>query len=411
MAFQLPAFENVPTATMTDETEPGANEINNSQGVINTWKTSVLAQLTVLNPNHAFALAFPGTTTAQAQTATRVARVADLRAYATALFPVYAGAYATAAQALAGGQAGPQAHVPRPPKTKLPDTFTGKSAASARHFFRQCNNYAAIAPFVDPETQIRWILQLIDGEAAAWRDEQLDAMELQNPPLWVGDVDAFSQHFQSRWMDPHEAEKALDAIMEKKITQKTSVKRYNDEFNEALGLTAENGTNSMVVRSYETGLKAGVRNAAVAPRMVNPNMTLSELQSLMVRIDETLMQTRTPNTNPRSSQRIVFNQPVLNLPATPHTASTPAPRGQTPIKVEAARQFTKLTPEERAELTRLHGCFRCREVPAPGKPGHLAQNCPNRGQRINAIAAETTTPVTTTTSDSASISDVPASDF
>jgi len=174
-------------------------------------------------------------------------------------------------------------------------------------------------------------------------------MELQNPPLWVGDMDAFSQHFQSWWMDPHKAEKALNAIMEKKITQKTSVKRYNDEFNEALGLTTENGTNSMVVCSYKTGLKASVRNAAIAPKMVNPNMTLSELQSLMVHINKTLMQTQTLNTNPRSSQCIVFNQPVLNLPAMPtsnHTVSTPAPRGQTPIKVEVACQFTKLTPEE-----------------------------------------------------------------
>ena len=53
--------------------------------------------------------------------------------------------------------------------------------------------------------------------------------------------------------------------------------------------------------------------------------------------------------------------------------ATPAPtsaRGTTPLKVEATRQYTWITPEERENLRRIGGCFRCQE------PRHMASQCP-----------------------------------
>ena len=47
-------------------------------------------------------------------------------------------------------------------------------------------------------------------------------------------------------------------------------------------------------------------------------------------------------------------------------------------------QFTKLTPEERAQLAKEGRCFRCR------LQGHMARNCPKNTQP--AKARETTTP-------------------
>ena len=82
----------------------------------------------------------------------------------------------------------------------------------------------------------------------------------------------------------------------------------------------------------------------------------------MVDIDESLQQTC--QSNPAPACQTVINNPVINLQGT--ASATPAPaqattptRGSTPIKVEAAQQYTKLTPEERAALQSSGSCFRC----------------------------------------------------
>ena len=82
----------------------------------------------------------------------------------------------------------------------------------------------------------------------------------------------------------------------------------------------------------------------------------------MVDIDESLQQTQ--QQNPTPARQTVINNLVINLqgmasatPA-PARATTPA-RGSTPIKVEATRQYTKLTPKERAALQSSGSCFRC----------------------------------------------------
>jgi hypothetical protein len=60
------------------------------------------------------------------------------------------------------------------------------------------------------------------------------------------------------------------------IRQKTSVKKYNDEFNEALTLANMTGADRAMLRAYETGLKTQVRNAAVVTVLQTPNMTFFE---------------------------------------------------------------------------------------------------------------------------------------
>jgi hypothetical protein len=111
-------------------------------------------------------------------------------------------------------------------------------------------------------------------------------------------------------------------------------------------------------------------------------MPFHERQALMVRIDETLQQTRTA-TSPAPVRQTIINYPVINVqgatPATsgPSRESTPA-CDTPPIKVEAARQYTRLMAEERMELSRTGSCFRCRER------GHMASQCPRSGRRIAA---------------------------
>ena len=71
-----------------------------------------------------------------------------------------------------------------------------------------------------------------------------------------------------------------------------------------------------------------------------------------------------------------------------HRSPQPNPNSQhVPMDVDAATtQFTKLTPEERAQLAKEGRCFRCH------LQGHMARNCPKNAQP--AKARETTTPST-----------------
>ena len=150
--------------------------------------------------------------------------------------------------------------------------------------------------------------------------------------------------------------------MQGKITQRTLVKIYNDLFNEALGMTTLTGADAAILHTYTMRLKPMVRNLAITLLHADPHMTFHNRQVLMVDIDESLQQTR--QSNPAPACQTVINNLVINLQGM--TSATPAParattpaHGSTPIKVEAAQQYTKLTPEERAALQSSGSCFRC----------------------------------------------------
>ena len=214
-------------------------------------------------------------------------------------FALYAAAYAALLRAIIGGQAPPAPPPPAPvapprhaPKLKMLDEFNGKSTTEAWHFLQQCRNYLATQQLGNPEDEIQFVLALLTGGAAQWQDEKQDELTPSVPlPVHMADYDLFKAHFRAQWGNPHEEEKMLDKIMKGTITQQTSVKIYNDEFNEALGLTMLTGTDISMLRTYMTGLKPTVCNTAIAPFRATPNMAFHTCQSLMVDIDKTLMQT------------------------------------------------------------------------------------------------------------------------
>jgi hypothetical protein len=382
--IRLPPFQAMPVAVITDETDPDRAEIATFRTAILNWSTTVLAHLSVLNPTHGFAEVLPNAPAANAAADVRIARLTEMRTYITWLFSIYATGYAAFATALVGQAAAPPvAHAVRGPKTKLPDTFQGKSSAAARHFIAQCTNYAALNPFLNPEHQIRWALQLMDGDASMWRNVQFALFDVHPVPVHLQNWPDFEDEFRTRWTDPYEAEKAMDKILKGVVSQTTSVTVYNNQFNELLGLTGLDGANPAIVRAYIYGLKPAVRTAAVGPLLAQPNMGFATRQALMARVDDGLMQARTeqgstpmPRRNPQNIS-VIPNPPPSTTP-TPapvgRASSTPVPHGQTHIKVEAARQFTRLTSEERENLRRTGGCFRCRQ------PGHMASQCPRQPQ-------------------------------
>ena len=139
-----------------------------------------------------------------------------------------------------------------------------------------------------------------------------------------------------------------------------------------------------ILRAYTYGLKGPVWAYAFAPLRATLNITFQERQALMVDIDEELQQTQPQRQYTTAPQlRVVMNNLVINLPST--GASAPlAPWGQTPIKVEAACQYTHLTREEHEELRWIGGCFHCRQQ------GHMVHQCPCVAQVAAATPAPTT---------------------
>ena len=387
LQIPIPVFHPLPVPTYADVDEPTVMEIIAFHNDIVRFMAAIAPLLAIANPQHGLTAAPQAAPPAGAALAVWVASANALELFSQHYFNVYATTYGQFVAVLAAQAVQPAAPpaappVPRPPKMKSPETFTGKTTTEAWHFIRQCQNYLAVQNMPNAETEIRWALALMIGDAAQWRDEKLDELAPGAPAApHMNDWPDFVAHFNERWTDPHKEEKQLNRIMQGKITQRTSVKIYNDLFNEALGMTTLTGADAAILRAYTTGLKPMVRNLAIAPLRADPRMTFRNRQVLMVDIDESLQQTR--QQNPAPARQTMINNPVINLqgmasatPA-PARATTPA-RGSTPIKVEAAQQYTKLTPEERAALQSSGSCFRCRQ------PGHMARNCPRGAARISA---------------------------
>jgi hypothetical protein len=198
------------------------------------------------------------------------------------------------------------------------------------------------------------------GIMEEWQDEMMDQYKSPVVPNFLLDWDLFVGEFYAQWADPHEGEKALQWILMQQITQKTSVKIYNDLFNQALALMTTDGTNPAIIHSYEMGLKTNIQQAAAVMLLVHQNVTFHEQQLLMIVIDEQLQCTHT--CQPTQLRYIVQN-PIINFPApvaasTPHSTTTAspaphattlallAPQGQTPAGAGVAHQYTRLMNEE-----------------------------------------------------------------
>ena len=274
---QIPALTPIPDLLpFTNSSDPKPAEVDVFRASLATWGSAVLAQVQIYDPNQVQNITrvqLPGRTSAPTN-ATAIqcfSMIQQLMTWANQVNTVYTTAHHSYATHLVSalGQNLQQAinaftaDLNRP-QIKLPEPFTGKTAA-AHYFMTECNNYAAIVNFRNDEQRIRWALQLMEGDAKAWCEKQFDDMKITPLPNQFTTWGAFQAHFEGRWLDGHEAERALDRLLKGEIFQRTSVKEYNDAFNELLGLTLVDGSNPAVLRRYIIGLKTAVRTTAIAP--------------------------------------------------------------------------------------------------------------------------------------------------
>jgi hypothetical protein len=134
------------------------------------------------------------------------------------------------AQQMQQQQAPPPPVAPMPPchiKAALPTKFDG-SPSKASSFINTCENYF-ILNLMTPEQQVRFALALTEGRAEHWTRTSLDSLNSLLPPPWEHDWDLFKGHFNLRFQDRQERDRAVYDLMNNKVVQITSVREFIDK--------------------------------------------------------------------------------------------------------------------------------------------------------------------------------------
>jgi len=112
-------------------------------------------------------------------------------------------------------------------KAALPKPFTG-DCRKTNVFMRSCENYFILNRMTEEE-QVRFALQLIEGDAEYWKETAFADLDNPMPPLWADDWDLFRAHFEQRFRDRQEQERAEHILATGKLVQVTSASDFIDK--------------------------------------------------------------------------------------------------------------------------------------------------------------------------------------
>ena len=209
----------------------------------------------------------------------------------------------------------------------------------------------------------------------------------------------FETAFLAAWTDTSKKQNAYDQLM--RLTMNGwDVDTYIATF-DRLTLAAGWDSNSEgTIAKFRKGLSKGVHSKALdrdhIPRTIEEWKAAARTEVARAKEKYNAGLTGNQRRNPPKSGN-------YNTPNTSRAQSNSNNNGVVPMEVDNATgqtNFKKLTPEERAQLTKEGRCFRCR------LQGHMARDCPkNSNRNANTNTREATTsnkdanpPPTTTTS-------------
>ena len=203
----------------------------------------------------------------------------------------------------------------------------------------------------------------------------------------------FKTAFLAAWTDTSKKQNAYDQLM--RLTMNGwDVDTYIATF-DRLTLAAGWDSNSEgTIAKFRKGLSKGVHSKALdrdhIPRTIKEWKAAAWTE--VARAKEKYNAGLTGNQRRNSPKAGTYPQTQTR------TQSNPNNSGAVPMEVDnitGQSNFKKLTPEERAQLTKEGHCFRCR------LQGHMARDCPkNSNRNSNSNAHETTTENKTTDSPS-----------
>jgi hypothetical protein len=246
--------------------------------------------------------------------------------------------------------AGQPAAGPARIKMALPKEYTG-NPREAKRFLHNCENYFTLNA-MNAQQRVLFTLQLIEGDAAHWKNTALNELDQNPPPLWHNDWELFKGEFRSRFADPREREKALEKLIHGKVTQVVSVKRF---LNEVVQTCQEAGwtTEAQWKDVARMGLKKEVATMIAGAYPA----TWIDFRNRLIEVDEEIQRLKgwSDRTPPKK------------------TAASSSSSSNVKKEVRPDNSKFKLSDEEKKEHAEQNLCFKCH------KKGHSSKDC--KGER------------------------------
>lgn len=240
-----------------------------------------------------------------------------------------------------------------------PATFTGadvKTTADVTRFLFQLGLWFTLAsiPIAD---QVTAACSCLGGAALDWAISVHDS---------IANFESFADLLKKEFGPPNPSRAARTELWA--CSQTSSLADYTSRFR-AICLQVDNLSKEEQADRYLYGLKPLLRRELLA-RQAN---TFREMTLLATSLDQS-------NTLSHTSTTSTTAAPTTNAPTVPRTyraAALTAPIADPTSTTDRVGPTRKgpLTPEIRAELMRLGGCFYCRQL------GHLVANCPDKPPR------------------------------
>jgi len=236
-------------------------------------------------------------------------------------------------------------------KVALPKPFTG-DRRKTNVFMRSCENYFILNHMTEEE-QVRFALQLIEGDAEYWKETTFANLDNPMPPLWADDWDLFCTHFESRFCDHQEQERAEHTLATGKLVQVTSALDFIDKVRDTCQKAGWN--NPARWRGIVCiGLKKEI-TAALAGRMPRQ---WDQFIDAVIDANEDLQRVR-------NEEKKVAKKTTLYA-----STSTSASTSKDPACPNLSKY--KLSDDERKEHVEGGLCFKCH------KKGHSLKECKSK---------------------------------
>ena len=223
------------------------------------------------------------------------------------------------------------------------------------------------------DQQEKRLARRIDTSTTNWVAET-------NEILWT----EFETAFLAAWTDTSKKQNAFDQLM--RLTMSGwDVDTYIATFDRLTAAAGWDSNSEGTIAKFREGLSKGIHSKALdrdhIPRTIDEWKAAARTEVARAREKYNAGLTGNQRRNaPKSGG-------YSNAQTQPRTQSNQNNSGVVPMEVDSTtgtNNFKKLTPEERAQLTKEGRCFRCR------LQGHMARDCPKNANR-NSNARETTT--------------------
>uniref|UniRef100_A0A8C5MC00 Gypsy retrotransposon integrase-like protein 1 n=1 Tax=Leptobrachium leishanense TaxID=445787 RepID=A0A8C5MC00_9ANUR len=262
--------------------------------------------------------------------------------------------------------------IPEPPVV-LPERFTGDKK-KYRAFITSCQLLFSLKPrtYCTEQIKVQTVITLLSGEPQAWAHQLLRI----NSPI-LDTWGSFQEALDDLYEDPFQRDSAQREI--RSLRQgKRPVEEYIMEFKQHALLTEWN--EAALINQFRWGLSDALKDELAR---VGIPTSLEPLMHFCISVDRRLRDRRQERAAP---QMVQPRRPMAPpLPTDPSTTMVPyiSPGGNDePMQIGTAGR--RLSPEEITRRREGRLCLYC------GRPGHLINSCPVRGQRRGKLNANDT---------------------